>query len=988
MTQVFLLTTPGTNFTYTSDPTWNNTNNTVEVIGAGGAGARGASTSTGGGGGAGGGYNKITNFNFTTPGTSTATCRVGLGGVFNSTGPTITNGGDTWFNSTAFPTSGSAVGAKGGPSPATATTATGATAAATSTFFPTTSPPARAGGNGANGTSASVGGGGGGAGGPSGAGGNASSNTGGSADGGAVAGGSPGNGASAAGNSGTEWDSTHGSGSGGGGSNTSGGTGGVGGNYGGGGGGGSRSTGKGGNGANGIIVLTWVPWIVPTLINSSPFVDTPTLGIVGGGGLSRTSLIGIEHQDTNGVSSLTTTTFTPPANSLLVVSLGLFIDKDVSSGVTISDTGGGLTYTLQSGVIRTDNSGFAPSDYPIMMVWTAPVGGSPAQQSLTIGGFPSGNTIILMDVHVVAYTGYDTGSPIGATGQFINAFNSTGINDSASLTLSAAPASDSFVFASIFCGANSAAGPVTAGSGWTEIYDWVNSDTGGLGYQSQERTGSTSTSVSWADVDTNDASGGLWGCAGFAMEIKAASAGGGGTALAIDPLVNSSPVVPSFQAIYNITTNALVNGSPFIGLPDYSPKSLFISALVNSSPVVPSFKLIYNLATPTLANASPVIPQINVIYNFKTNALLNSAPSIPGLVLVYDLVASQLSNSSPVIPQIKVVYNFSTDSLVNTSPFIGLPDYSPKSLFISSPFVNSSPILQTPALSGDGKTHFVSPTLINSSPVIPNLQVTYNLIEPAALVNGSPIVPGLSIFYNLSTGALLNSSPVIPQPKITYDLIVGALANTGPSIGSPSMVLVRALAAINLVNSSPAVGSPSLSYLLNIVVPQGNLVLIGEPVGQGSAISPNSAAAVLSSTAPSVMWTDNHNIFLAQGNLSLSESQPVVFASDDHLVSVPSRDLFFSTLPPGLIPGNFEFPDHANITLDSSAPTVTIEKVHHWRRRTQLTGGMTGASLSGRFANANQLAGDKMTGASLSGRFANANQLAGDKNSTINMSGG
>jgi len=258
MKQAFLEATTGSNVTYTSDATWNNASNTVEVVGAGGAGAHGASTTTGGGGGAGGGYNKISNFSFATPGTTTAVYRVGTAGVHGGTFPQT--GGDSWFNATAFPTTGTAVGAKGGPSPATNTTATGGVAVATTSFYPTTSPPARAGGNGAAGTSASAGGGAGGAGGPTGAGGAASTTTGGTADGGTVVGGPPGNGATAAGKKGTEFTGSvaGGIGSGGGGSNVSAGTGGTAIGYGGGGGGGSRSTGTGGDGFKGIVVLSWV----------------------------------------------------------------------------------------------------------------------------------------------------------------------------------------------------------------------------------------------------------------------------------------------------------------------------------------------------------------------------------------------------------------------------------------------------------------------------------------------------------------------------------------------------------------------------------------------------------------------------------------------------------------------------------------------------------------------------------------------------------
>jgi hypothetical protein len=251
-----VITATGTG-TYTSKVSWNNSNNKVEVVAGGGCGAIGASTTTGGGGGAGGGYNSISNFSFATPGTTTALYGVGVGGHWTSS--SVTNGGDTWFNSAAFPASGTAVGAKGGPSPATFNTATGGTAALTSTFFPTTSPPARVGGNGASGTSASVGGGGGGGGGPNGVGGNASSNTGGTGDGGTVT-------AGAAGNPGTAFAGKQfgtsllavGIGGGGGGSNASAGKGATAIGYGGAGGGGSRSNSTlAGDGFQGVVVLSW-----------------------------------------------------------------------------------------------------------------------------------------------------------------------------------------------------------------------------------------------------------------------------------------------------------------------------------------------------------------------------------------------------------------------------------------------------------------------------------------------------------------------------------------------------------------------------------------------------------------------------------------------------------------------------------------------------------------------------------------------------------
>src|SRR5258708_29391246 len=162
MTIIFILS--GSSQTSPSD--WNNSNNSAQVVGAGGASAKGASTSTGGGGGGAGAYNKISNFNIATPGTTVMNYGVGVGGLAASTFPQ--NGGDTWFGSVAFPTSGTGVGARGGSSPTGNTVATGGVGGLAANGFPTTSPPARDGGAGANGTSATVGGGGGGAGRPNG----------------------------------------------------------------------------------------------------------------------------------------------------------------------------------------------------------------------------------------------------------------------------------------------------------------------------------------------------------------------------------------------------------------------------------------------------------------------------------------------------------------------------------------------------------------------------------------------------------------------------------------------------------------------------------------------------------------------------------------------------------------------------------------------------------------------------------------------------
>lgn len=233
------LTTTGSNQTYTSDSTWNNSSNTVECLGAGGSGGVNQGSVGRGTGGGGGAYAAIVNFSFAVPGTTTATYRVAAGGTVNTRAASTngaTDGNDpdthTYFNSAVATGGGSdntKCGAESGDGGNSATTAVdttgGAGGLASNSWGQTTADGGDGGdtaGTGAKGT------GGGGAAGPAGAGGDgtdALSNgtagtTGGSANNGTTAGGAGADGTGAqtgtSGSSGTEFDGTHGCGSGGG----------------------------------------------------------------------------------------------------------------------------------------------------------------------------------------------------------------------------------------------------------------------------------------------------------------------------------------------------------------------------------------------------------------------------------------------------------------------------------------------------------------------------------------------------------------------------------------------------------------------------------------------------------------------------------------------------------------------------------------------------------------------------------------------------
>lgn len=225
--------TSGTSYSVSNQ--WNDSNNTIEVIGGGGGGKSGAANSTpAGGGGGGGAYGKSVNINM--PEGSSVTINIGAAG-----GETV-NGGNTWIcNSTSscanYTDTNVVASAKGGNGTSTSTGGSGGDTSGVVSGTGSLEQTGGTGGNGGTTTSSRGGGGGGGSGGPNGNGGNGGT-PGASALGGGGGGGNGGgtagsdstgtNGANGGNNSGGSGGGTGGSGIGGNGSNGGGGAGGAG----------------------------------------------------------------------------------------------------------------------------------------------------------------------------------------------------------------------------------------------------------------------------------------------------------------------------------------------------------------------------------------------------------------------------------------------------------------------------------------------------------------------------------------------------------------------------------------------------------------------------------------------------------------------------------------------------------------------------------------------------------------------------------------
>jgi len=235
--------------------------------------------------------------------------------------------------------------------------------------------------------------------------------------------------------------------------------------------------------------------------------------------LSRSSHIN-SKVSTTGTGNAVTASFTPQDNSLLVAICNPMAHASGGNIAAANSTvsGGSLTWTKR---LSIDSGALGFSYSHCLEIWTAPVTTGASMtvthaNTLDCNGADGRKTAF----HIFSYTGYDTGTPTGATVTGSSLSDPTG-----ALTLSAAPASDSMVVASRSFQPD-AASDVTAspGSGWTEIYDNASGATGYSCLETQERTGSTSTSVAWTDINVEDTA--VFGTLGAAIEIKAAAGGG------------------------------------------------------------------------------------------------------------------------------------------------------------------------------------------------------------------------------------------------------------------------------------------------------------------------------------------------------------------------------------------------------------------------------------------------------------------------------
>lgn len=199
------------------------------------------------------------------------------------------------------------------------------------------------------------------------------------------------------------------------------------------------------------------------------------------------------------VDTFTTAAVSPGADCLLVLLVGAIQDDNQSINVVgsppeVTVVTSGLTWTVRA----TEGP---PAGYTAhSAVWTAPVGSDPGSITVQLTSnyvAAGGEDIGSYCYALYRVTGYDTGTPIGGK---ISEAGNTG-NGAVSVTLDAAPASGDITLALSRADATETSVGATFDTGWSQDATGVGGSTQGA-WNAGQRTGSTSTTVAWTDVNT------------------------------------------------------------------------------------------------------------------------------------------------------------------------------------------------------------------------------------------------------------------------------------------------------------------------------------------------------------------------------------------------------------------------------------------------------------------------------------------------------
>lgn len=467
-------------------------------------------------------------------------------------------------------------------------------------------------------------------------------------------------------------------------------------------------------------------------------------------------------------SNVVTSSFTPAANTLLIVQAASDADIDLTTAAAITDSAT-LSWTQIEHTVD-DSGGF----YEALTSWWAVSGSSPSSMTVTVN--PQGTSAATSCVVAVfEVAGADTSSPIGA--QVENAH----ITDTQSITLSGTPAATSVIFqaATSFDFGSSVTRHVVAANDCIEAFDTLvqSGDPGvTLGVQLRFCTTGTGTGMAWADVMEGATVASADLTVTHAFEVKAGTSNVSLTApkLSSGSTLRAHTVTPVLSA----TAPLLSSGSVLRG----SSLQLQLSA-----PKLGSTSVLYGVTASPVITTSPPLLASGSVLRATSVALHLSAPKVDSASELRD-PSTALTLAAPRITSASVLRDHSVAPVITvTAPLRGsvsvLRDHTVTPVIaLTSAKLSSASALFAPTITVNEAGVTLSAPLLQSTSALhdPSLALQATLTAPK--LDSAGTLYGTSVTFTLA-------APLLASVSVLRDHSVAPVITVSPDVLASSGAL-------------------------------------------------------------------------------------------------------------------------------------------------------------------------------------------------------
>jgi hypothetical protein len=288
-------------------------------------------------------------------------------------------------------------------------------------------------------------------------------------------------------------------------------------------------------------------------------------------------------------------------------------------------------------------------------------------------------------------------------------------------------------------------------------------------------------------------------------------------ALATSSFESGSPsleATPAFAKFYIFAAANLAVNSPVFGAGAFNQKQVLAPSLLTvSSPVISSFQVIYNLVGAAKAVASPVLQSLRVVYNVAGASDETASPVIGAGVFTQKQVLS--ATAIAVSPPVLGAGAFAIGGLTLSAAALAVSSPVLQSVSVVYNFAGAAISVSPPVLGAVKITYnFAAANISVLPPVLQSAQFTYNEVG-VGFTPASPVI-GAGVFgqkHTLSAGAIAVSPPVLDVGVSggSASLTAANIAVSSPVLGAGALTQKQVLSASALAVSSPVIGVGTFS---------------------------------------------------------------------------------------------------------------------------------------------------------------------------------